>query len=142
MSETKAPPGETTQALIERAERLLRDITPGEWEDGYLSGNGDGVCAGDVLVAESMAPVDAAFIAAAPQLVRDLLAALRAQIGEGRETLSPGMSDESIRAFVAELGGKMHREFASALTEEGCSVIASVYVAGFLAGRKSKASHA
>lgn len=66
---------ETSAALIEQAEKLLKDITPGEWR--YRAGAGtvhraDGV-SGDV-VARYVDPSNAAFIAAAPQLVRDLVA--------------------------------------------------------------------
>ena len=78
-----------------RAERLLKDITPGEWRRGQ-EGNwrvygpdGSGEHAG-LLAVVHKTPANADFIAAAPQLVRDLLTLvqqLEAERDEARKQL-------------------------------------------------------
>jgi len=76
-----------TAALAQAAETLTAEITPGSWEQGYKNEAGHSIDQwrlvanpGDRLIVASFAGIDdadAAFIAAAPALVRALVARLR-----------------------------------------------------------------
>lgn len=114
--------GEGTRRLEERANKLLAKITPGSWEYDEMthygeSGTGYGRVwyrdeRGDahVLSDEYMDEADAQFIAAAPQLVRDLLAALvtaRARVA----ALQPLVEQWRARATEPRLNTMQARAF-------------------------------
>jgi hypothetical protein len=91
LSASRAP-AQAPDAAIEEAERLLKDITPGEWK-WFDYPDGRKLLAGETRAVihcpdapMSCDTADAAFIAAAPRLVRQLLAALSSPTPRAGET--------------------------------------------------------
>ena len=82
--------------IVRRAEQAIKGITPGEWEAENMEaphsdgspGSAWGVVAGELVVIlhDFVGELDAKFIAAAPQLVRDLVAAVTGLQLEHQET--------------------------------------------------------
>jgi len=87
----------TTEDIIDRAKTLLAGITPGEWEVEMIHNTNASVVIinKSIWIARQTWPKDAAFIAAAPELVRGLCEEVKRLRGE-RNRAKPPIQQKSV----------------------------------------------